>query len=475
MTGDSPTRFDGSAWRGRRVAGYLLIELVGAGGMAVVYRARDERLGRDVALKLFTGDEAVRARFVEEALAAASVDHPHIIPIYAAGEADGLQFIAMRFVVGHDLEKLIHNKGVLTPERTVAYMSPVASALDAAHVVGLVHRDVKPANILVYVVPGIAEHVYLSDFGVARRPTSAGLTAPGTFLGTPEYCAPEQASGRPVDGRADQYALACVAFKALTGSVPFKREDPLQVLFAHVYDAPPRLTEVRPGLPPAADAVFARALAKKPHDRYGSCTAFVDALRLALGTQPYERQWPGEGLPTASTSPLPAATRMLTAPELQAPAPSAPSSSDQPTERERAPVELSARIPIWSLIATADHAYFESIAVLDSADAASISFPEHVPTRRFPLTGTEACIGRRSASQGNPEIDLTGPPADPGVSRRHAKLTSAPDGTWSITDLGTANGIQVNGAAVPSGGTVQLNPGDRIHLGAWTQLTILRD
>jgi len=156
-----------------------------------------------------------------------------------------------------------------------------------------------------------------------------------------------------VDGRADQYTLACVAFKALTGSVPFKREDPLQVLFAHVYDAPPRLTEVRPGLPPVADAVFARALAKKPHDRYDSCTAFVDALRLALGMQPYERQWPGGGLLTAPASPRPAATRVLTAPQLEAPAPSAPSSSDQPTEQERAAVELSPRIPTWSLIATA--------------------------------------------------------------------------------------------------------------------------
>jgi serine/threonine protein kinase len=343
VTGDDPTRSDDPGWpsrrltglAGTRVAGYLLEELVGAGGMAVVYRARDERLGRDVALKLFAGDEAVRARFAEEALAAAAVDDPHIIPVYTAGEADGLQFIAMRFVVGHDLQKLIHDKGTLTPERTAAYLSPVATALDAAHAAGLVHRDVKPANILVYVAPGRGEHVYLSDFGVARGPMSAGLTVPGTFLGTPDYGAPEQASGQPVDGRADQYALACVAFELLTGSVPFKRDDPLRVLFAHVYDQPPRLTELRPGLPSAADAVLARALAKDPADRYRSCTDFTDALRAALGVKPYDREG-SDGPPSAPTAPPTTATRVLSTQDLSTPdLPAVPSKAEPPPAARR--------------------------------------------------------------------------------------------------------------------------------------------
>jgi serine/threonine-protein kinase len=443
--------------------------------MAVVYRARDERLGRDVALKLFAGDEAVRARFAEEALAAAAVDHPHIIPVYTAGDADGLLFIAMRFVVGPDLQKLIHDKGRLSPERTAGYLSPVADALDAAHAAGLVHRDVKPANILVYVTKGRGEHVYLSDFGVARGPRSAGLTVPGTFLGTPDYGAPEQASGQPVDGRADQYALACVAFELLTGSVPFKRDDLMQVLYAHVYDRPPRLVQLRPGLPEAADAVLARALAKDPADRYRSCTAFMDALRAALGVKPYEREGSDEP-PSGPTAPPTTATRVLSTQDLSTPGmPGAPPPAEAPG-RVRTDDGLSATTGTWTLLATADRSYYESIAPLDATDADSISFPAVVPERRFTLSGSEARIGRRSASQGiTPEIDLTGPPTDPGVSRLHAKLVSAPDGSWSVTDLGKANGIQVNGTDVPSGGTVKLRPGDRIHLGAWTQLVILRD
>ena len=281
---------------GSRVAGYVLERLVGVGGMAAVYQARDERLGRVVALKLLAGDEAVRMRFVREARAVAAVDHPHIIPVYEAGEADGMQFIAMRFVAGDTLQGMIRTNGALSPRRAAAFISPVASALDAAHAAGLVHRDVKPGNILVDSRRGGPEHAYLTDFGIARAMLSAGtLTVAGQFLGTPDYAAPEQVNGQPVDGRADQYALACVAFELLSGTVPFKRELPIAVLYAHLSTPPPLLTAVRQDLPPAVDEVLLRAMAKNPDERYPTCADFADALREALGLDPYD---PSRAAPT---------------------------------------------------------------------------------------------------------------------------------------------------------------------------------
>ena len=439
----------------------MLEELAGVGGMAAVFRARDERLGRVVALKLLAGDEAVRKRFAGEALAAAVVDHPHIIPVYDAGEADGYQYIAMRFVAGDDLQVVIRRDGGMPARRAAAFISPVASALDSAHEAGLVHRDVKAANILVDARPGRPEHVYLSDFGVARRMLSAsGLTVPGTFLGTPDYAAPEQASGRPVDGRADQYALACVAYELLSGSVPFKRDEPILVLWAHVSDPPPRLTAVRPDLPGAVDEVLARALEKQPERRYDSCGDFADALREALGLEPYDPRRPtGHPLAAAPGSGRPAPARTLTVPH-PAPAPR--------------PADPAAQAGTWTAVVTADRAYYDHVQTVDAADAPSISFPAYVAERRFTLSGAEVRVGRRSRSLGvEPEIDLTGPPTDPGVSRLHATLTRDPDdGTWSVADLGSPNGIQVNGRDLPAGTAVPLRPGDRIHLGAWTLITI---
>ena len=213
---------------GTRIAGYLLEEQVGAGGMAVVFRARDERLDRQVALKILpppVASKELRQRFLREARAAAAIDDPHIIPVYEAGEADGVLFIAMRYVAGGDVGSLLRRRGALPPERAGAVISPVASALDAAHQAGLVHRDVKPANMLLDARPGRADHVYLADFGISHAAlTSVRLTQSGEFIGTLAYSAPEQIAGEAADGRADEYALACAAFELLTGAPPFRRE-----------------------------------------------------------------------------------------------------------------------------------------------------------------------------------------------------------------------------------------------------------
>jgi beta-lactam-binding protein with PASTA domain len=272
---------------GALVAGYRVESRIGAGGMAMVLRARDEALGRTVALKILApgraGDAEFRERFVRESRAVAAVDHPHIIPVYAAGEADDVLYLAMRFVPGGDLHSVIKREGPLAGDRAVDLLTPIASALDAAHAAGLVHRDVKPANILVDAGPGRPEHPYLSDFGLAKgSAASAGLTGTGQFLGTPDYAAPEQISGKPARPQTDQYALACVAFTALTGSLPFARDESMAVLWAHVYDPPPSVTSYRRDLPGAVDGVLARALAKAPGERYASCAEFAGALRAAL-------------------------------------------------------------------------------------------------------------------------------------------------------------------------------------------------
>jgi serine/threonine protein kinase len=294
---------------GSQVAGYRLEAQVGAGGMAVVFRARDERLGRLVALKVLApalaADPAFRRRFIAESRAAAAVDDPCIIPIYEAGEADGALFIAMRLVRGGDLRLLLDREGALAPGRAVGFISPVASALDAAHGAGLVHRDVKPANILVDARQDRPDHVYLSDFGVSKGAiSSVSLTGAGHFLGTPDYSAPEQIQGLAVDGRTDQYALACVAYQLLTGARPFERDQGIAVLFAHLSEPPPSLSSRRPDLSGAADRVLARALAKAPENRYGSCAEFADALREALGLVPYNSGGPA----SASDHPQPETT-----------------------------------------------------------------------------------------------------------------------------------------------------------------------
>jgi serine/threonine protein kinase len=279
---------------GYLLAGYRLEREVGAGGMAVVFQARDERLGRSVALKILSpaqaSDSEFRRRFITESQAAAAVDDPNIIPVYEAGEADGVLFIAMRYVRGGDLRQVLEREGEQPPDRVADFVSQVASALDAAHAAGLVHRDVKPGNILVDTRPGRPDHVYLSDFGIVRRAASERLTRVGVNVGTPDYMAPEQISGQDVDGRADQYSLACVTVQLLTGAVPFVRDSLPALIYAHLSSPPPSLASRRSDLPATVDAIVAKAMAKTPEERYESCGDFADALREALGLASYRRR-----------------------------------------------------------------------------------------------------------------------------------------------------------------------------------------
>jgi len=279
-------------YAGSRIAGYRLEEEIGAGGMAVVFRALDERLGRPVALKILApalaANEDFRRRFLGESRAAAAVDDPHIIPVYEAGEALGVLFISMRYVSGGDVRTLLRREGALATARAAAIISPMASALDAAHAAGLVHRDVKPANMLIDARPGRPDHVYLSDFGLSKGRSSAGMTTPGLRLGTVAYMAPEQIEGREVDGRTDQYALACAAYELLTGVVPFDRDEDMAVIYAHLSTPAPSLSSGRPGLPPDADEVLARGMAKSAEDRFPTCQEFAEALREAFGLPAYD-------------------------------------------------------------------------------------------------------------------------------------------------------------------------------------------
>jgi ABC-type branched-subunit amino acid transport system substrate-binding protein/tRNA A-37 threonylcarbamoyl transferase component Bud32 len=271
---------------GTEVLGYRIEALLGRGGMSVVYRAEDLRLKRRVALKLMApelaGDERFRERFLRESELAASIDHPSIVPIYEAGEVDGQLYIAMRYVEGTDLKALLREERPLEPGRALALLEQVGDALDAAHRRGLVHRDVKPANVLVAAEAG-REHCYLSDFGLTKQASSeSGLTESGQFVGTAEYIAPEQIERGRVDGRADLYSLGCILYQCLTGEVPYPGERLMAVLWAHVNEPPPAASERNPGLPAAIDTVIAKALAKAPEQRYPSCAELIDAAREAL-------------------------------------------------------------------------------------------------------------------------------------------------------------------------------------------------
>ncbi|MDQ3940318.1 MAG: serine/threonine-protein kinase [Actinomycetota bacterium] len=273
---------------GRIVGPYRLEEEIGRGGMGVVYRARRLDTGEVVAVKLMlpeiSANHRFRARFVREASLGSDLDHPNIVPIYDAGEADGELFIAMRLVAGRDLKALIEEMGPLDPKRVIKIMRQVANALDAAHEAGVVHNDVKPQNILIADRDGPGDDlVFVTDFGLVR-PAGAESTASrtGQVFGSIQYMPPEQVEGMPADGRADVYSLGCVLFECLTGEIPFERPNEVAVLWAHVHEEPGRVTDRRAELPGGLDAVVATAMAKHPDDRFLTCGELLEALEKGV-------------------------------------------------------------------------------------------------------------------------------------------------------------------------------------------------
>jgi Protein kinase domain len=306
---------DGRRWTelsaGDEFAGYRIERALGRGGMGILYLALEPGLERRVALKLIApeaaADEVFARRFAEESRIAASIEHPNVVPIYAAGEEEGVPYIAMRYVSGSDLGRRLAREGRLKPEPAVRLIAGVGNGLDAIHAAGLVHRDVKPANVL---LSGAADedHTYITDFGVARNvATESGLTQTGRFVGTLDYVAPEQISGGSVDARADVYALGCLLFKLLTGEVAFPKEGDAAKLYAHLHDPPPAPSLYAPAVPMALDDVVARAMSKEPADRYPSAG---DLGRAAVAALSGERP----SLPERTVATGAAATREISGP-----------------------------------------------------------------------------------------------------------------------------------------------------------------
>jgi serine/threonine-protein kinase len=382
--------------KGTVLGRYRMLERAGLGGMSEVWKAEDETLKRTVAIKVILGpvaqDPTFRERFLREARLVAGLEHPNVLPVYDYGsstvDGEDVSYLVMPLVAGGSLKGRI--TGPIPPSLAVAWLAAIASALDHAHAKGILHRDIKPANVLM----DSQGRPLLADFGLARSSdATSGLTATGTVMGTPLYMAPEQATGGKLDGRADEYALAVVAFELLSGRVPFIADSPLAVLHQQVTAPPPPLSTVLPGSPAAADAVLAKALAKKAEERYGTCGAFVRALGEALGVPS-----------AAATVPQPAAgggesqlrtvvSKDFGAPPLAAPA-SVPVPGADPTQRTKwalaAILVLSAAGGAWLLLRGTGTRPASSGAPAIPTPGISSSVKEGAPAAASPTTEASA-------------------------------------------------------------------------------------
>jgi CheY-like chemotaxis protein/tRNA A-37 threonylcarbamoyl transferase component Bud32 len=290
---------------GTEIAGYRIEERIGRGGMGVVYRAQHMNLQRRAAIKIiapeFADTKGFRSRFIREARIAAALQHPNIVTVYDAGQSGQTLYIAMQFIRGSDLAAILNEEGRLRPYRAIDVCRQVASALDAAHGMALIHRDVKPGNVLIE-----GRRAYLTDFGLTKRSggSKSGLTQAGELVGTIHYVAPEQIEAGDVDARTDVYSLACLLFHCLTGHVPFERDTDVAVIYAHLSETPPKLTDVRPELPAGLDAVIAKGLDKSPDRRFQSCSDLMSAARVVIDAAgPLADTVPGRGVPVGGDAP----------------------------------------------------------------------------------------------------------------------------------------------------------------------------
>ncbi|MEU5259859.1 serine/threonine-protein kinase [Amycolatopsis sp. NPDC021455] len=414
---------------------YRIEGLLGRGGMGEVHRAYDTAHDRVVALKLlsdpFGSDEAFRARFRRESQIVARLREPHVIPIHAYGEIDGRLYLDMRLVEGRDLKELLAH-GPLDPVRAAGIVAQVAGALDAAHADGLVHRDVKPSNILVT----SSDFVYLVDFGIARSMTAEGtsITGTGNVIGTLDYMAPERFGDAPITGLVDVYALACVLFECLTGRRPFPAEGAAAQMGAHLAAPPPRPSQVRPGLPTALDAVVARGMAKNPAGRYPTAGAFADAVRAAVTAPP------------PPPPPIPTWQHTVAAP------PRPPQPSPQPSPQRNRWIVLCAALAgvvVVALLVT----YL--ITKGHTGQTAGPGPQTTLPTTSSPAPATETSTERPSTSESKTPHDAKLNDAIPAAYKGNATCGDAPPDAGAVAAVEC---VDSNVGDTPSGNVVFKQP-----------------
>src|SRR3954469_3313755 len=424
--------------------------------MGVVHLAERVDSGQRVALKLLTPDLArssgFRERFVREASYASSMRHPNVIEVFDAREQEGVLYIAMQYVEGEDLKALLVREGLLDARRTVGLLGQVASALDAAHSTGLMHRDIKPGNVMI--AAGQPEHCYLTDFGLSKNPSSdsIALTAQGEFVGTIDYTAPELVLGKDADSRLDVYSLGCLFYECLAGQPPFPKERDVEVLYAHIQDPPPRISAVRPDLPAALDDVIVKAMAKKPEDRFATCSAFIDAARTIVGEPA-----PAPGPPPPPPIGLPVPPAAEGEPPPPPPAPGPPPLAEPPPP----PGAVAGR----SDPTPAPHRKVAAPGAATDAPPPHDAPPTAIAMRVtagpaagsvLPVADEELLIGRQAPGPGKLGNDIE-------ISRRHARVMRESNGQFLIEDLGSTNGTYVNGERIL--GAQILKPGDEVELG----------